>query len=126
MSNALKNAVVGELVAVDDRPQDVGGQLVGLHIDRPGFEGEAGNQLMSIEPKPGANPVADMALGKQREDLVEREPQIIYLVDGEQVRLTTRRQLAQELYGSLAEDDGRNFTDELSTERQAEARREKP
>jgi bifunctional DNA-binding transcriptional regulator/antitoxin component of YhaV-PrlF toxin-antitoxin module len=51
---------------------------------------------------------------------------LLFLVDGEQVRLTTRRQLAQELYGSLAEDDGRDFTDELSTERQAEARREKP
>ncbi|XLE16827.1 AbrB/MazE/SpoVT family DNA-binding domain-containing protein (plasmid) [Deinococcus altitudinis] len=51
---------------------------------------------------------------------------LLYLVDGEQVRLTTRRQLAQELYGSLAEDDGRDFTDELSAERQAEAQREKP
>jgi bifunctional DNA-binding transcriptional regulator/antitoxin component of YhaV-PrlF toxin-antitoxin module len=51
---------------------------------------------------------------------------LLFLVDGEQVRLTTRRQLAQELYGSLAEDDGRDFTEELSTERQAEARREKP
>ena len=51
---------------------------------------------------------------------------LLYLVDGERVRITTRRQLAQELYGSLAEDDGRNFTDELSAERQTEARREKP
>ena len=50
---------------------------------------------------------------------------LLYLVDGEQVRLTTRHQLAQELYGSLAEADGRDFTDELSAERQAEARREK-
>ena len=50
---------------------------------------------------------------------------LLYLVDGEQVRITTRRQLAQELYGSLAEDDGRDFTDELSAERQSEARREK-
>ena len=51
---------------------------------------------------------------------------LLYLIEGERVRLTTRRQLAQELYGSLAEDDGRDFTDELSAERQADARREKP
>lgn len=51
---------------------------------------------------------------------------LLYLVDGEQVRITTRRQLAQEIYGSLAEEDGRDFTHEISAERQAEAQHEKP
>ncbi|WP_281416414.1 hypothetical protein [Deinococcus aestuarii] len=42
------------------------------------------------------------------------------------MRLTTRHHLAQELYGSLAEEDGRDFTQELLDERRAEAEREKP
>lgn len=51
---------------------------------------------------------------------------LLYVIEGDHVRLTTRRQLAQELYGSLAESDGRDFTAELSAERQAEAQRAKP
>ena len=51
---------------------------------------------------------------------------LLYLIEGEQVRLTTRQQLAQELYGSLAEPDGRDFTQELLEERRAEAERAKP
>lgn len=51
---------------------------------------------------------------------------LLYVVDGKQVRLTTKHLLAQELYGSLAEEDGRDFTQELLDERRAEAQREKP
>ncbi|WP_246581226.1 AbrB/MazE/SpoVT family DNA-binding domain-containing protein [Deinococcus aestuarii] len=51
---------------------------------------------------------------------------LLYVVEGKRVRLTTKHQLAQELYGSLAEEDGRDFTQELLDERRAEAQREKP
>ena len=51
---------------------------------------------------------------------------LLYVMEGEQVRLTTRRQLAHELYGSLAEQDGRDFTEELLQERRAEAERARP
>lgn len=57
---------------------------------------------------------------------LEEGDTLMYVVEGERVRLTTRRQLAQDLFGSLAEDDGRDFTQELLDERRAEARREKP
>ena len=57
---------------------------------------------------------------------VEEGDTLMYVVEGERVRLTTRRQLAQELYGSLAEDDGRDFTGELMAERRAAAQQEKP
>lgn len=57
---------------------------------------------------------------------LEEGDTLMYVVEGERVRLTTRRQLAQDLYGSLAENDGRDFTQELLSERRAEARREKP
>ncbi|SMB77781.1 AbrB/MazE/SpoVT family DNA-binding domain-containing protein [Deinococcus hopiensis] len=57
---------------------------------------------------------------------VEEGDTLMYVVEGERVQLTTRRQLAQELYGSLAEGDGRDFTQEHLEERRAEAQREKP
>jgi len=57
---------------------------------------------------------------------VEEGDTLMYVVEGEQVRLTTKRQLAHELYGSLAETDGRDLTQELLDERRAEAQREKP
>ncbi|MFK7604384.1 AbrB/MazE/SpoVT family DNA-binding domain-containing protein [Deinococcus sp. SM5_A1] len=57
---------------------------------------------------------------------VQEGDTLLYLVEGEQVRLTTKRQLAQELYGSLAEDDGHDFTAELLEERRTEMQREKP
>ncbi|WP_075829978.1 AbrB/MazE/SpoVT family DNA-binding domain-containing protein [Deinococcus marmoris] len=57
---------------------------------------------------------------------VQEGDTLLYVVDGEQVRLTTKRQLAQELYGSLAEDDGHDFTAELLEERRTEMQREKP
>ncbi len=57
---------------------------------------------------------------------VQEGDTLMYVVEGEQVRLTTQRQLAEELHGSLAKDDGRDFTGELLAERWASAWQEKP
>lgn len=51
---------------------------------------------------------------------------LLYLETPEGIQLTTRRALVQRLAGSLAELDGRDFTQELLDERRAEASREKP
>jgi bifunctional DNA-binding transcriptional regulator/antitoxin component of YhaV-PrlF toxin-antitoxin module len=84
--------------------------------NRPGvYTGQLGPKYRAILPRA----VRD-ALHVQEGDT------LMYVVEGEQVRLTTRRQLAQELYGSLAEDDGRDFTEELLAERRAAAQQEKP
>jgi hypothetical protein len=40
--------------------------------------------------------------------------------------LATRQELARELHGSLAENDGRDFTEELLAERREAVKREKP
>ncbi|GGO30571.1 AbrB/MazE/SpoVT family DNA-binding domain-containing protein [Deinococcus humi] len=57
---------------------------------------------------------------------VQEGDTLLYVLEGEQVRLTTKRQMAQELYGSLAENDGHDFTAELLQERRTELQREKP
>lgn len=57
---------------------------------------------------------------------VEEGDTLIYLVEGQQVRLTTRQQLVAELCGSLAQEDGRDLTAELLADRRAEAAVEKP
>jgi bifunctional DNA-binding transcriptional regulator/antitoxin component of YhaV-PrlF toxin-antitoxin module len=46
---------------------------------------------------------------------------IIFLVNGSGVQLTTRRALAERLYGSLAVSDDRDLTNELLEDRQQEA-----
>lgn len=51
---------------------------------------------------------------------------LLYLETPEGIQLTTRRALVERLAGSLARDDGRDFTQELLDERRAEAAREKP
>lgn len=79
------------------------------------YSGQLGPKYRAILPR-GVRDVLDVAEGDT----------LLYIVEGRQVRLTTKHQLAQELYGSLAEDDGRDFTQELLNERRAEAEREKP
>ncbi|WP_420594750.1 AbrB/MazE/SpoVT family DNA-binding domain-containing protein [Deinococcus sp.] len=84
------------------------------------FPGQLGPKYRAILPRA----VRD-ALHVQEGDT------LLYVVEGEQVRLTTKRQLAQELYGSLAEDDHRDFTQELMNEQRSnkqhsEAERAKP
>ena len=49
----------------------------------PDFEGERGDQLAVVEAERRAYPFARVAFGEQREDLVERQAQIVDLVDGE-------------------------------------------
>lgn len=79
------------------------------------YSGQLGPKYRAILPR-GVRDALEVAEGDT----------LLYVVDGKQVRLTTRQQLAQELYGSLAEEDGRDFTQELLDERHAEAKWEKP
>lgn len=79
------------------------------------YSGQLGPKYRAILPR-GVRDALDVAEGDT----------LLYVVEEKQVRLTTRRQLAQELYGSLAEDNSRDFTQELLDERRAEAQREKP
>ncbi|AFZ69345.1 looped-hinge helix DNA binding domain, AbrB family (plasmid) [Deinococcus peraridilitoris DSM 19664] len=61
-----------------------------------------------------------------RESLKVKEGDTILFIEDEVgIRVTTRAALVQELAGSLAEDDGRDFTSELLQERREEAEREK-
>ncbi len=79
------------------------------------YSGQLGPKYRAILPR-GVRDALEVAEGDT----------LLYMVEGKQVRLTTRHHLAQELYGSLAEEDGRDFTQELLDERRAEAEREKP
>lgn len=79
------------------------------------YSGQLGPKYRAILPR-GVRDALEVAEGDT----------LLYVVEGKQVRITTKHQLAQELYGSLAEEDGRDFTQELLDERRAEAEREKP
>lgn len=56
---------------------------------------------------------------------VQEGDTLLFIEEQGGVRVTTRAALIEELAGSLAEDDGRDFTEELLQERREEARREK-
>jgi AbrB family looped-hinge helix DNA binding protein len=48
---------------------------------------------------------------------------VTFIVEGGEVKLTTRAALVKKLSGSFAQDDGRNLTQELLDERHEEAER---
>lgn len=54
---------------------------------------------------------------------VEKGDEVMFIVENDEVKLTTRTALVRKLSGSFATDDKRNLTQELLEERREEAGR---
>lgn len=85
------------------------------HLKTNSYAGQLGPKFRAVLPKA----VRDVLHVSEGDTL-------LYLVEGDQVRLTTKKQLVDELCGVFATDDGRDYTAELLQERQAEANAAKP
>ena len=77
------------------------------------YFGSLGPKFRAILPKPVREALA-----------VKEGDTLLYLVQNGEVTLTTRNRLGHRLAGSFRRDDGKNLTDELIADRQAEAERD--